>query len=506
MWQFAINHDVCHGTAGSWLASSPFARHAAMHLFTLPALGGTTHMYYAFQHIGHHASLGALSLMDVASSESTTTSSSSSSSSSDDDDGVKDLAQFQLTSTMFLMPDSDGDLLAVGTLSLGRVLVRWGQWLDTLEESVEGGGGNIGGRLSSTKDGFSGFSKREYFPTSADTDMLYFHATKLLKCAAAQGAHVGHHFGLLLPFLFSAMSIPPPLNIVMLLIPTNVALRWYVVGMEWLEKYFKPPPSPPSSEVEHKEEEKEEKINFEEHAPFIREALRIGPSLSVHSWLWILMAFCLLFVVGGSGESGSESSSGGSSSSSGGRSENGTNIVVAQLPGSASSVSWTLMSVAKGFMYLYLSELFLYGFAMHPFMGYFLGTHRSGGDGFGKKESTGRGGGGERRGERENRGEYSSIMQNRSGKGDKLHGGVGTNHVGGCQPTMSTYSVVSSLSSLWLTHHVEHHDFPGVPWSRLSQITNLAPEYYENLEQSPGFCATIWRWIHHSGTWGYACQ
>ncbi|MGF1465852.1 MAG: fatty acid desaturase [Sandaracinaceae bacterium] len=48
------------------------------------------------------------------------------------------------------------------------------------------------------------------------------------------------------------------------------------------------------------------------------------------------------------------------------------------------------------------------------------------------------------------------------------------------QPTNSYYGMWNLLA-LNVGHHVEHHDFPGIPWSRLPELRRLAPERYDTL-------------------------
>lgn len=48
------------------------------------------------------------------------------------------------------------------------------------------------------------------------------------------------------------------------------------------------------------------------------------------------------------------------------------------------------------------------------------------------------------------------------------------------QPTYSVYSPWAAFT-FNIGAHVEHHDFPSVPWNRLPQIRRIAPEFYDNL-------------------------
>jgi len=49
-----------------------------------------------------------------------------------------------------------------------------------------------------------------------------------------------------------------------------------------------------------------------------------------------------------------------------------------------------------------------------------------------------------------------------------------------CGPVPNTYSYYKSCG--WLTlnvgYHVEHHDFPHIPWTKLPQLHLIAPEFY----------------------------
>lgn len=51
------------------------------------------------------------------------------------------------------------------------------------------------------------------------------------------------------------------------------------------------------------------------------------------------------------------------------------------------------------------------------------------------------------------------------------------------QPFQATYSYygIANRFAFAIGYHVEHHDFPSVPWNKLATLKALAPEYYDTL-------------------------
>ena len=51
------------------------------------------------------------------------------------------------------------------------------------------------------------------------------------------------------------------------------------------------------------------------------------------------------------------------------------------------------------------------------------------------------------------------------------------------QPYQATYSYYGWVNrvAFGIGYHVEHHDFPSVPWNKLSVLKAMAPEYYDTL-------------------------
>ena len=58
------------------------------------------------------------------------------------------------------------------------------------------------------------------------------------------------------------------------------------------------------------------------------------------------------------------------------------------------------------------------------------------------------------------------------------------------QPTSSYYGA-ANLISFNVGHHVEHHDFPHVPWSRVALVRAEAREYYDMLAVVPSWTGLL---------------
>jgi sphingolipid 4-desaturase/C4-monooxygenase len=62
------------------------------------------------------------------------------------------------------------------------------------------------------------------------------------------------------------------------------------------------------------------------------------------------------------------------------------------------------------------------------------------------------------------------------------------------QETYSYYGLIN-IPNLNLGYHIEHHDFPMIPWTRLRKLKKIAPEFYDNLPYHSSYIAVAYKYI-----------
>lgn len=64
-------------------------------------------------------------------------------------------------------------------------------------------------------------------------------------------------------------------------------------------------------------------------------------------------------------------------------------------------------------------------------------------------------------------------------------------------PAQETFDYYGPLNLIALNigYHNEHHDFPDVPWSRLPQLKQMAPEFYAGLKTHKSWGGLLLKFI-----------
>jgi len=62
------------------------------------------------------------------------------------------------------------------------------------------------------------------------------------------------------------------------------------------------------------------------------------------------------------------------------------------------------------------------------------------------------------------------------------------------QDTYSYYGILNWIN-FNVGYHIEHHDFPSVPWYNLPKVKEVAPEFYNNLPTIDSYVKVIYKYI-----------
>lgn len=64
----------------------------------------------------------------------------------------------------------------------------------------------------------------------------------------------------------------------------------------------------------------------------------------------------------------------------------------------------------------------------------------------------------------------------------------------GGQETFSYYGIFNLV--MWNAgYHVEHHDFPNVPWTKIAKLNTIAPEFYVDLYRTDSWAGTLFDFL-----------
>lgn len=67
------------------------------------------------------------------------------------------------------------------------------------------------------------------------------------------------------------------------------------------------------------------------------------------------------------------------------------------------------------------------------------------------------------------------------------------------QDTYSYYGWINYFN-FNMGYHIEHHDFPNIPWNKLPQVRKIAPEFYDTLPVIDSYFTVIYKYIFDDDT------
>lgn len=79
-----------------------------------------------------------------------------------------------------------------------------------------------------------------------------------------------------------------------------------------------------------------------------------------------------------------------------------------------------------------------------------------------------------------------------------------TSYTNNPKQSQDTFSYYGPLNKIMFNggYHIEHHDFPKIPYRNLPKLKALAPEYYDTIPHHTSYFKVLIRFLfNHPGLW-----